>query len=299
MIISSHKGGVPLIQQINSDTVFFDGCETHYGLRSYINASDYPQVHDFFEIILVVAGKMNVSVNTHLLELKKGNMLLIRPKDVHSKIETGPCQHVNLAFPSYTVEALFHFLYDSNDKWNDLFSSPHVPVCTLTGLDTTLLLNRLSYLNLLPATSLRRKNTYLRTLLTDIISLNFMEEIEKQKKVTQNLTIPTWLMQAVAGLSDINNLEEGMAYLVRQSNRTPEHICRAFRKYLNTTPSTLINAKRLNYAANLLQHSDKEIIDIAYESGFQSVSHFYHLFKKEYHMAPLQYKNRHYAQRNF
>ena len=78
-----------------------------------------------------------------------------------------------------------------------------------------------------------------------------------------------------------------------QTNRTPEHICRAFRKYLNMTPMTYINAKRLNYAANLLRHSDKEIIDIAYESGFQSVSHFYQLFKKEYQISPLMYRNQH------
>lgn len=287
------------VKQVMSPGVFSNGCETHYAFRSHIDSTDYPQVHDFFEIILIVAGKLNVDVDGNLLELRKGNLLLIRPGDIHSKLECGPCQHINLAFPADTVEALFRFLYDSPDKLGDLRAGSHVPVCTLTGLDTTMLQNRLSYLNLLPSSSIRRKNTYLRTFLTDILSSYFMEEIEKQKKVQENIGLPTWLAQAIDGLSDIHNLEEGMDYLVRQTNRTPEHICRSFRKYLNMSPMTLINAKRLNYAANLLQHSDKEIIDIAYESGFQSVSHFYHLFKEEYQLSPLKYKNQHHVPHNF
>lgn len=56
------------------------------------------------------------------------------------------------------------------------------------------------------------------------------------------------------------------------------------------TPSAFINGRKLNYAVNLLMHSDLEIIDIIFESGFQSVNYFYHLFKKEYGMSPLQYK---------
>lgn len=287
------------VKQVMSSNVFFDGCETHYALRSIIEPTDYPQVHDFYEIILIISGKLSIEVNREILELKKGSLLLIRLGDIHTKLETGPCQHINLAFPSCAVEALFEFLYDSDEKLTDLSLGVHVPLCTLSGLDTVLMQNRLSYLNLLPSDSARRKNTYLRTILTDIISSYFIVEIEKQKKSSQTLSIPSWLAQALEGLLDIHNLEEGMDYLVRQTNRSPEHICRSFRKHLNMTPMTYINAKRLNYAANLLQHSDKEIIDIAYESGFQSVSHFYHLFKKEYLMSPLKYKNKYYIPYSF
>ena len=284
-----------MVNQVMSDTVFANECETHYAFSSKIDPANYPQVHDFYEIILIIAGKLNVQVNNDLLELQKGNLLLIRPGDTHSKLECGPCQHINLAFPAYTVEALFHFLYDVPDKLDELRSGSHVPLCTLTGLDTTMMQNRISFLNLLPSSSVRRKNTYLRTILTDILSSYFMYELERQKKENNMPNLPSWMIQAIEGLSDLNNLELGMNYLIQQTNRTPEHICRAFRKYMNMTPMTFINAKRLNYAANLLQHSDKEIIDIVYECGFQSISHFYHLFKKEYQLSPLKYKNLHHV----
>lgn len=287
------------IKQVIASTVFTNGCETHYAFRSHIDPADYPQVHDFYEIILIVAGKLKVLVNNECLELSRGNLLLIRPGDTHTKKEYGPCQHINLAFPASTVEALFNYLYDSPKEMEYISAFPHVPICTLSDMDSILMQNRLTYLNLLPAGSVRRKNTYLRTILTDILSSYFINEIYKSQNAPQDLNIPTWLAQAIEGLSDIRNLEAGMDYLVSSTNRTPEHICRSFRKYLNMSPMSFINAKRLNYAANLLKHSDKEILDIAYESGFQSVSHFYHLFKKEYQLSPLKFKNQNCIPHNF
>ncbi|MEG2018450.1 MAG: helix-turn-helix domain-containing protein, partial [Clostridium sp.] len=46
------------------------------------------------------------------------------------------------------------------------------------------------------------------------------------------------------------------------------------------------------YAANLLAHSDKEIIDITFEIGFNSLGNFYNLFKKQYGISPLKYRNK-------
>ena len=82
----------------------------------------------------------------------------------------------------------------------------------------------------------------------------------------------------------------GLAYLAAQSGRSPEHICRCFRRYFGCTPSAYWNRRRLDYAVNLLTHTDLEIVDVVYESGFQSTNYFYHLFKRTFGMSPLQYK---------
>ena len=69
-----------------------------------------------------------------------------------------------------------------------------------------------------------------------------------------------------------------------------EHLCRSFQKYLGVSPTACLSAKRLNYAANLLLHSDQKVIDVAYAAGFQSLSRFYHLFKREFGVSPMQYR---------
>lgn len=281
------------VKQIMAAGVFSNGSETHYAFRSHFDPEDYPQVHDFYEIILNVSGILTVIINGIPLHLSPGTLLLIRPGDIHSKLKCENGYHINLAFPITSLESLFYFLYGSSDKLDLLCSGPHIPLCMLTGTEATLLQSRLSYLNLLPSDCPEQKNTYLRAILTDIVYSYIMPGLEKEQTDLPSSVIPFWLTQALNGLSDISNLQEGMEYLVRQTDRTPEHICRAFRKYLSVTPVSYINARKLNYAANLLQHSDKEIIDIAFESGFQSISNFYHLFKREYKMSPLKYKNLH------
>lgn len=276
---------------VDSISVFFNNSEIHYATSTHINTYEYPQVHDFYEIVLIIENKLDILINHQHLTLERGQLLLIRPHDVHTKIQNGPSKHINLAFPAYTVQALFRYLYDSEDKLLTLSGGTHLPITRLSSIDTILMENRLSYLNRFSVSAIEQKNTYLRRVLTDIFFSYIMPEVEKQQNSSQLTAIPSWLAQAVEGLSDPKNLELGMDYLIRQTNRSPEHICRTFRKYLNMTPSTYINAKRLNYATNLLTHTDMEIADVIYESGFQSVNYFYHLFKKEYHMSPLKYKN--------
>lgn len=55
------------VQSVLSDTVFSNGCEANYALRSTIDPSDYPQVHDFYEIVLITKGSLSVKINGNLL----------------------------------------------------------------------------------------------------------------------------------------------------------------------------------------------------------------------------------------
>ena len=271
---------------VNMPAVFVAGCEVYYSFRTQINKNDYPQVHDFYEIILVTDGKLEILLNNNLLILESRSFLLIRPGDIHTKIEVGPSAHINLAFPSSTVEALFSYLLNnSSNPLCDISKESYVPIVRLTTVDTAVIQNRLDRLNQFPLSAIDEKNTHLRAILIDIIYTYLMPELRNKAKNSNVLQFPTWL--------DVNNLSEGMDYLIRHSGRSAEHICRTFRKYLGCTPSAYINSRRLTYAANLLTHTDIEIVDIAYESGFQSVNYFYHLFKKEYNLSPLKYKKIH------
>ena len=53
--------------------------------------------------------------------------------------------------------------------------------------------------------------------------------------------------------------------------------------------SYLINY-RLNEAAILLSKTEKKIITISNETGFNNVDYFCRLFKKHYHMTPTEYR---------
>jgi AraC-like DNA-binding protein len=65
---------------------------------------------------------------------------------------------------------------------------------------------------------------------------------------------------------------------------------RDFLTIFGIPPGRWLLEKRLNHATHLLSHSGNSIADIVHESGFNNISHFNRAFKKQYGMAPLQYR---------
>lgn len=280
-----------MVHIINAQNVINFDTERHYVFHTQIDSAQYPQVHDFYELTLMVKGKMGYILNGKSCTLTRGDILLIRPGDVHTKIALEAHQHINLAFPVQTINNLFEYLYSPQQKEQFLHQLSFFPVCTLSNADTSLLQEKLARLNFLSPSSPQLIKTTLRKLLLEVISDYFMPAVESLLNANQTPDMPLWMLQCIEALNHVDNLASGMDFLVNVSKRSPEHICRAFQKYLHITPVNFINAKRLVYAANLLSHTDKKIVDIAFEVGFLSLSHFYKIFKLEFHMTPLQYRH--------
>jgi len=65
---------------------------------------------------------------------------------------------------------------------------------------------------------------------------------------------------------------------------------KGFSEIFHTTPGKWLIKKRLDYAHTLLSSSQKNVNEIAYDSGFESVTHFYRVFKEQFGQAPLRYR---------
>jgi AraC-like DNA-binding protein len=69
------------------------------------------------------------------------------------------------------------------------------------------------------------------------------------------------------------------------------HFTALFRKVTGQTWQKYVTRLRLDYAAHLLAETDKSVTAIAFESGFDDLSHFHHCFKAAYDCAPLTYRD--------
>lgn len=83
---------------------------------------------------------------------------------------------------------------------------------------------------------------------------------------------------------------EGRPALMRLANRSPEYVGRAFKAHLGITPSQFINTLRVDYASDLLLHTDQPVIEICHEAGYNNLSHFYHEFKALRQCSPKQFR---------
>ena len=70
------------------------------------------------------------------------------------------------------------------------------------------------------------------------------------------------------------------------SNRSLSAFKRDFQKIMHTTPGKWLLEKRLTHALQLLGSKDKNINEVAFESGFENASHFTRSFKERYQATP-------------
>lgn len=75
------------------------------------------------------------------------------------------------------------------------------------------------------------------------------------------------------------------------SHRSLSSFKRDFSDRFNMTPGKWISQRRAHFAANLLANTNLSISQVAFDSGFEDLSHFSRVFKKILGINPSGYKN--------
>jgi AraC family cel operon transcriptional repressor len=262
------------------------------GYYAYIpvvdNITTQEHSHDFYEIFLIAAGSIFHHINGEAVLLPAGSLVFIRPDDRHyyHKHADHNCELINLPFLTQTLDALSAFL--SMDLTTEpSFAGPMPPTVLLTASER----NQVSALCQAWGRSLYRGQDKsqirlaLRALLAQIIATYFVEALNEDRT-----DIPGWLNNLCDQMRHREHAIEGRAALMRLANRTPEYVGRAFKKHLGITPSAFINNLRIDYASDLLIHTDRPVIDICHDVGFNNLSHFYHIFKTRWQCSPVQFR---------
>ena len=65
---------------------------------------------------------------------------------------------------------------------------------------------------------------------------------------------------------------------------------REFKDHFHVSPGRWLIQKRLDYAQSLLNITQKNVNEIAYDSGFENATHFSRVFKEKFGLSPLQYR---------
>ena len=88
------------------------------------------------------------------------------------------------------------------------------------------------------------------------------------------------------------NFIKGASVIPDLCDKSREHVSRSMKKYYGVTVSEFVNGLRLNYVANMLRHSDHNILDIIFESGFNNVSWASKCFTEKYGFTMSEYRKR-------
>lgn len=89
-----------------------------------------------------------------------------------------------------------------------------------------------------------------------------------------------------------NNYQEDITIqmLAEHMSVSQGHFCRLFKQYTMKTPIQYINHYRLSKAMELLQTTDRKILDVALDTGFNSLSYFIDVFRENLGCTPSKYR---------
>lgn len=248
--------------------------------------------HDFYEFFVISEGSCRHVVNGFHQLLKAGCLVFIRPSDVHRYEAEGTddCRFYNIPLRSGLVKEAFDYLSEQA-YMNGLLHSASPPVALLSPIEVASFIASFERFLMLSTLNTTKAGIYAKGILIEILTNYFL--LPEQAEET---FIPHWLEQALAKLQQQDYLNRGLQALYDLSGKSPGHVNRAFRQYLQQTPTEYINQLKLNRARNLLLTTEHRVIEIALEAGFDNVSHFYHQFKKFYGQAPLEFRKNAHAQ---
>lgn len=81
-----------------------------------------------------------------------------------------------------------------------------------------------------------------------------------------------------------------LKHIAQVMNVNASYLSATFRKECGETLTDFVNRKRMETAAIILSHSDKQVQTVAEECGILDGNYFIKLFKKQYGMTPTQYR---------
>lgn len=246
----------------------------------------YPHIHDFYEVTFILDGQMDIEVNDLHLSMGKNSIIFLRPKDIHSRSIPSGCTFININFSSDVLENMLAYL--DIDMLTEAMREDYPPYVTLEESRTEQLRKKIHELSTFPSDESKLLKGYLRGLLIDIVILYFGSTIISGG--VSKLKYPAWLNEILNGLRKDENMVAGLNYIYSISDKTPEHICRCFKRFLGTTPSEYVNSLRLQRAVQLITSTDMNISDVAYRVGFSNMSFFFRLFKNVYGTTPSKFR---------
>lgn len=226
--------------------------------------------HKNLELIYVLNGKLNFTLNNVTYKMTCGDFGLCLPYDIHSFLPEKGCKYWILVFSgdfvhSFSKEisgkvgvgSVFRIKKPIENYVKEQLINNSSP--TKYTLKSCLYAICEEYLQAVPLIDKDTKKTEIIVRIADYVSENHTKHIS---------------LKEIASMF-------GYDY---------NYMSRYFKNMFNMSFTNFVNLYRLETAVELLENSNASILEIALNSGFQSVRSFNNFFRKTLNTTPSKYK---------
>ncbi len=252
--------------------------------------------HSYWEFVLVTEGTAHHICNGITQDITRGQMLFIRPTDVHGYLPdaTSPKDTIPpITEPNYEHRDLFIYpslLHDIVNFLNaydiiaKLYQSKHPVVITLSNDQLTEIESQLNILERFNGEQTPAYDRIHKLLICQILSI-----LARQFDF-DNSKSPVWLQTLMQKMHEQELICGPLDAVIKVSGFSHGHLCRLFKKYTGQCLITYFRKLKMQYAANLLVNSNASVLDIATAVGYDSPSNFIIQFRRFSGMTPKNYR---------
>lgn len=264
------------------DSYIHEGEAFHFARKEL--AKRFPEAahdHDFFEVFLIESGRTTHWINGVSQTLEAGQLAFIRPSDVHAfraDRKLG-CQIVNVMF---RVETAAHLAGRYADTIAGRFFDHKDPLPDLHTLGPVRFARAVTVAEQLQTAdrALARIEEFLLVLINRVA----------HPSSGSNAATPRWFAEACSAALSPEVFRKGGAGFITAAGRSHEHVCRTCKAITGYTPSEYVNRIRIEHAAQLLRSSETPVEQVIESCGFENVSYFYRLFRRQMGGTPKAYR---------
>ncbi len=275
--------------KLNPDESFYIGI-----FQDHIDKSHW-HYHQEYELSFITEGSGRRIVGDSIEEFHPGDLIFIGPRIPHVWFpeETHRQQHSGRTFESVYMlfnqdilpEAICVLPEFRNIRKAALYSERGIRIVGDTLNEVSSIMLQLPYMN-------RIKRLMMFYEIMDLIgqsdSFSFLASADYIKTRfeptnTRVTRIHEFLMKNYQGDIDLKEIAE-------VAHMAPASVCRFFKNSTGLTIFEYLNKIKINYACQLLLNTDKNILDISYDCGFNNLSHFNKQFRKFMGATPSQFR---------
>ena len=251
--------------------------------------------HEEIELVYVEGASARIGVYNHIHELKQGDLLLIKPGDVHYFLPGTQ----RLTIVLFRLELLTGGSFNENDLSviKNLFNKTAViPAAESREREVA------EYINALTAEERNRGKGFkwaMMARLFDLLVHLFRTQMPREDSQSDHLQIPCCVKKFEYIEAVCAYLEEHYSEPVKLEDAA-EHIkfskfyvCKLFKEIKGMTLMEYLNHLRIIKSEWALLFSEASILSIAVSHGFSNINTYNRLFKKYNGCTPSEFRKKH------
>ena len=270
----------PTLTFQKNERIDFSDINCHFW--SGTNTSEHTH-SDYYEILIALEGPFFNTVNGMPFLHDAGDAIILKPHTYHRVFSTSPSLHYNIAVKTTYFESMLA----NQSVLKRLLQAQgylHIPLSdeTFPYVRKIIYAVQDDHLN---AASL----TFCETILSCIFSEFMLHNMRNPVDNGAN-DVSAYCMDAIHKIRNGAFLQKTLQEIYAEYPFSHTVFIKTFKTLTNKTPAEYLSDVKLLYAKKMLLTTDKSVLTIAIELGYNSLSHFIKKFKAAYGITPLRFR---------